>query len=96
MFNFVLNYIKLRNKFLGVQNQKKLKKYIWNRSIKIDLSSLKSFKNSIYIHNGRSFYEISLKSDMVGSNFGMFAFTRQKVNHIKRQKLKLVKGKKKK
>lgn len=74
------------NKLSKVHQLLKLK--IFNRSLKIQEKYLNSTVN---IYNGLIFYPLLIKLEMIGLNFGSFSFTRKKVSHIDKNKIKLKK-----
>lgn len=41
---------------------------------------------TFYIHNGKSFTEVTITSDMIGHKFGEFSFTRSKFAFKKKSK----------
>ncbi len=70
-----------------LQNQKNLK--IQNRNMLI----LSEFVDKIvFIYNGKTYKKIKITSDMIGTKFGEYVFTRKKCVH----KVKSLKKKKKK
>lgn len=70
-----------------LQNQKNLK--IQNRNMLI----LSEFVDKIvFVYNGKTYKKIKITSDMIGTKFGEYVFTRKKCVH----KVKNLKKKKKK
>lgn len=85
MKNLSLNnlFCKLNNSYSF--NNGNNTKTIWKRSQKIENYFI---NQTVQIHNGRSFYTVLVKKEMLGLTFGSFSFTRSKATHISKKEKK--------